>query len=350
MLSSCPAKPIYNYMPALSNDKDTSSRLLWRQGVEVFQVVGFGSPETSFKLGKLMSCSPCQNFHASPFPLMMISRRDTNWPKNLTSTDQQEENNYALISSNANGGLVQFNSGASQKEFPRFSSTTSTKYEATVLAIAPECDLGRGFANGTIKLGEIEVCQITKFEFIWGCNLSRDRKQGVSFYKPVEIPDGFFSLGHYCQSIEKPFRGFFVVAREVFNYKRGDPSICNPHHLPALKNPEDYTLIWRSDDGSEEHFDGCGYFWLPQPSEGYKALGFAVTNKPEKPKLEEFKCVRADLTDECEVYQLLVNTASKFLQVSFGVWSTRPRHRGMLGRGVSSLNRYLFLRQLLVLG
>ncbi|KAL3517740.1 hypothetical protein ACH5RR_020329 [Cinchona calisaya] len=200
----------------------------------------------------------------------------------------------------------------------------------------PEWPPGGGFADGTIKLGVIEVRQITKFEFVWGCNLSGNKKHGVSFYKPVGIPDGFFSLGYYCQPNEKPFQGFVLVARQVFNSKLRDPSACNLHHLPALRDPEDFTLVWSSDDLSEENFDGCGYFWLPQPFEGYKALGFVVTNKPEKPKLDELKCVRADLTDECEVYNLLVNTASKFLQVPLGLWSTRPRHRGMLGKGVST--------------
>ncbi|XP_027094213.1 hypothetical protein At1g04090 [Coffea arabica] len=199
----------------------------------------------------------------------------------------------------------------------------------------PDWPQGGGFADGTIKLGVLEVCHVTKFELIWGCNLSGDKKKGYSFYKPVGIPDGFFSLGHYCQSNEKPFRGFVLVAREVFNSELGDPSIDNLH-LPALRSPENYTLVWSSDDASAENFDGCGYFWLPQPYEGYKALGFVVTNKPEKPQLEELKCVRADLTDECEAYNLLVHTTSKFSQVPFGVWSTRPRHRGMLGKGVST--------------
>lgn len=200
----------------------------------------------------------------------------------------------------------------------------------------PDWPQGRGFACGTINLGAIEVCQITKSEFIWGCNPSGDKKKGVSFYKPVGIPDGFFSLGCYCQSNEKPFRGFVLAAREVSSSKLENPAIGNMHHLPALRNPEDYTLVWSWDDVGEENLDRCGYFWLPQPFEGYKALGFVVTNKPEKPKLEDLKCVRADLTDECEAYHLLMNIASKFLRVPFGVWSTRPLHRGMLGKGVST--------------
>ncbi|KAL2514259.1 Plant protein of unknown function [Forsythia ovata] len=66
-----------------------------------------------------------------------------------------------------------------------------------------------------------------------------------------------------------------------------------------------------------------------------KALGFVATNRPEKPQLEEIRCVRANLTDKCEAYRLKVRTHSTFLKVPFKVWSTRPLHRGMRGRGVS---------------
>ncbi|KAI3449825.1 hypothetical protein Pfo_006490 [Paulownia fortunei] len=197
----------------------------------------------------------------------------------------------------------------------------------------PQWPQGSGFATSRIKLGELEVCQITKFEFIWGCNLSMDGKHGVSFYKPILIPDGFFCLGYYCQSNEKPLRGFVLVAREVDTQQ--DHCTHNSDDMPALLNPVDYSLVWISDDGGDENFDGCGYFWLPQPPEGYKALGFVVTNKSEKPDLEEVKCVRADLTDTCEAHCLIVDTQSKFSKVPLTVWNTRPLHRGMYGRGVS---------------
>lgn len=114
-----------------------------------------------------------------------------------------------------------------------------------------------------------------------------------------------------------------------------DPSACNTKYLPALLNPVNYTLVWCSNDEYEETFDRGGFFWLPEPPEGYKALGFVVTNKPEKPSLEEVKCVRADLTDDCEVYGLIFNTTSKSLGMPFQVWCTRPSNRGMLGKGVS---------------
>lgn len=189
---------------------------------------------------------------------------------------------------------------------------------------------GQGFASGRVNLGELEVFQITRFEFIWGYNPEKDSKKGVTFYRPTGIPDGFFSLGHYCQSNDHPLRGFVLVAREVTSTQ---PKA--PYNLPALQKPLDFTLVWSPDDGSEDSPDGCGYFWLPQPPEDYKAMGYVVTNKPSKPELEEVRCVRSDLTDRCETYHLILNTSSKFPEFPFRVWRTRPCHRGIPGKGVS---------------
>lgn len=193
----------------------------------------------------------------------------------------------------------------------------------------PDWSQGRGFASGRINLGKIEALKISRFEFIWSSNLLQDKKKGVSFYKPVGVPNGFYSLGHYCQFNNKPLWGFVLVVREVACF---EPEAAN---LPTLLKPLDYTLVWSSDDESEEKYGECGFFWLPQPPEGYKPLGFLVTNNPDKPDLNEVRCVRADLTDECEPYRLLLESYSKFLNLPVRVSSTRPSHRGVLGKGVS---------------
>ncbi|XP_047982127.1 uncharacterized protein LOC125223161 isoform X2 [Salvia hispanica] len=200
----------------------------------------------------------------------------------------------------------------------------------------PQWPQGSGFATSRIDLGGLEVCQITNFEFIWCSNPSTDGKQSISFYKPILIPDGFYCLGHYCQSDKKPLRGFVLVAREAAG--RHDRSTHRSDHMPALLDPVDYSLVWSSYDGGDENFDGCGYFWLPQPPEGYKALGFVVTNKSKKPETNEVKCVRADLTDTCEARPLIACMYSKFLKVPLTVWNARPLNRGIYGRGVSTVS------------
>lgn len=190
---------------------------------------------------------------------------------------------------------------------------------------------GQGFACGRIGLGELEVSKITRFDLVWGCSMSKDKTKGVSFYKPVGIPDGFHCLGYYCQPNNQPLRGYVLVARDVNTCL---PATGSPVKLAALTEPLDYVLVWSSDDGTDEKYGGVGYFWLPQPPEGYIPVGFLVTDTPSKPKLDEVRCVRADLTDKCESYRLLLHASSKFANIPFQVWSTRPHHRGMMGKGV----------------
>ncbi|GMH30905.1 hypothetical protein Nepgr_032748 [Nepenthes gracilis] len=202
----------------------------------------------------------------------------------------------------------------------------------TLPAPIPEWPTGQGFATRRIKLGELEVAEITNFEFIWSFKLSNIRRNGASFYRPVNIPDGFFSFGHYCQWSDKPLLGFVLVARDMVSPKEKAVELAQS---PPLLKPVDYTLVWSSNDGGKDTNEQPGYFWLPQPPEGYKALGFVVTNKSNKPVLEEVRCVRENLTDECETCGLLGEASSEFLKLRLRVWNTRPCHRGMLGRGVS---------------
>ena len=157
--------------------------------------------------------------------------------------------------------------------------------------------------------------------------------KGLTFYKPVGIPDGFFCLGHYCQPNDQPLRGYVLVARNATSSPEEEVGYAHEPvlDLPALKKPLNYTLIWNTDT---EH-TGCGYFWLPNPPLGYKAMGVVVTDKPEEPKLEEVRCVRVDLTESCEMGDLILTTDSKFSKYPFQVWNTRPCKRGMLARGVS---------------
>ncbi|GMN69047.1 hypothetical protein TIFTF001_038111 [Ficus carica] len=215
-------------------------------------------------------------------------------------------------------------------------SSPSEPRSYSLPAPLPSWPQGKGFASGRINLGELEVFKVARFEFIWCYNPSQDKNKGLTFYKPAEIPDGFRSLGHYCRPNNQPLRGFLLVAREVNSYMPESAHASDTAKLPALCKPLDYVLVWSPDDWSEETCGGseCGYFWLPQAADGYKPVGFLVTNKPEKPGLDEVRCVRADLTDECDAYWLLLDCNSRYLNFPFRVWSTRPHHRGATGKGV----------------
>ncbi|KAJ1390874.1 Vacuolar protein sorting-associated protein 62 [Sesbania bispinosa] len=180
--------------------------------------------------------------------------------------------------------------------------------------------------------------RVTGFELVWNSNVIVEMRKAVAFYKPVGIPDGFHILGHYCQPSYKPLRGFVLVARAVETCCSPSETsdICNHDKLPVLRNPLDYTLVWCSNARSNKEMPtGSGYFWLPQPPEGYRDLGYLVTNKPDKPNLDEISCVRADLTDKCEPYCPILDGSSIIPEFPFWVWSLRPCDRGMLGKGVS---------------
>lgn len=198
----------------------------------------------------------------------------------------------------------------------------------------PQWPKGQGFGKGSIYIGELEIVRVTQFESVWSCYQLQDKNKGAVFYRPIKLTNGFFCLGHYCQPVDQPLRGFVLAAREV--------AASKGERLPAVQKPSDYKLIWSSDDGKEDNVDGCGslkkadygcgYFWLPCPPEGYKAVGYVVTRDSNKPSLEEIRCVRADLTDTCEAHGLIVETESSYMP--FNVWNTRPTHRGIWGRGV----------------
>ncbi|KAL4378179.1 hypothetical protein GQ457_02G033560 [Hibiscus cannabinus] len=191
----------------------------------------------------------------------------------------------------------------------------------------PEWPLGQGFATGKINLGELEVVKVTKFECVWSCSSLRGKEKGLSFYKPVGIPDGFFCLGYYCQPNDQPLRGYVLAARErdtscLEVYCDYDSDV----DFPALRKPVNYSLVWNTDYGN-----GCGFFWLPNPPSGYKAMGIVVTDTPNEPNVEEVRCVREDLTETCEIMDTLLATNAN----TFQVWTTRPCKRGMFCRGVS---------------
>ncbi|KAJ6694070.1 hypothetical protein OIU85_004822 [Salix viminalis] len=135
----------------------------------------------------------------------------------------------------------------------------------------PKWPQGQGFATGRINLGEIEVVKITKFESVWSCGLLRGKSKGVTFYRPVGIPEGCDSNAH------KPEVGHI-----------NDSEVDSP-----LRKPLNYSLIWSSDS---QNNGGSGYFWLPNPPEGYKAMGIVVTNNPEEPKVEEIQNLPIRLT------------------------------------------------------
>ncbi|XP_024995178.1 uncharacterized protein LOC112528391 [Cynara cardunculus var. scolymus] len=168
----------------------------------------------------------------------------------------------------------------------------------------PSWPPGEGFANGTIDLGGLEVRQITSFTKIW----SSSEDGGATFFEPFPLPDGFSMLGCYCQTNDTPLFGWVLAGKDVSG--------------GTLATPLDYTLVLSVTDS-------C-YIWLPTPPDGYQPVGYAITSSPEKPPLDKIRCVRGDLTDECEPDVLLWGADN-----GVNVYSSRPNLRGTQAQGVS---------------
>ncbi|CAI9759254.1 unnamed protein product [Fraxinus pennsylvanica] len=195
----------------------------------------------------------------------------------------------------------------------------------------PQWPPGQGFATGKMCLGEIEVVKITKFSEIWSYVKLWGKEKGVSFYKPVEIPDGYFCLGHYCQQNDVLLRGYVLVAKAISTTKHcGDQIRGSTSDSPPLTKPLNYSLVWSADSRN----DGQGFIWLPNAPVGYKSMGFVVTIESDEPDLEEVRCVRVDLTESCEAGDVIFDKNTFLSKDDFQIWNTRPSERGMFSKGV----------------
>lgn len=192
-----------------------------------------------------------------------------------------------------------------------------------------------GFGKGEICVGEIQAIQVSSIEKVWSTTKGGIDNKGATFYRPVQLPQGYFIIGHLAQSnAEQPYDAILVAVKENLdcqdNISKGDISSS----LPPLAKPLDYVLVWSSESWDGTQGDGVhGYFWVPQPPQDYKALGCLVTNTPSKPTSEDLVvCVRSDLTDACETDGLIWSTQDN--NNPFGTWNTRPQVRGIKATGV----------------
>ncbi|KAI4323322.1 hypothetical protein L6164_022937 [Bauhinia variegata] len=178
---------------------------------------------------------------------------------------------------------------------------------------------GDGFAKGIVDLGELQVSQISTFNKVWSSLEGGPGNAGATIFEPTGIPEGFSMLGCYSQANNKALFGWVLVAKDVSN--------------GALKAPVDYTLVWSSQNLKIKQ-DKVGYVWLPTAPDGYKAVGHVVTTTPDKPSLDKIRCVRSDLTDECQKSSWIWGPGSSSDPNGFNIHDIRPINRGIQAPGV----------------
>ncbi|GAU48357.1 hypothetical protein TSUD_282600 [Trifolium subterraneum] len=176
---------------------------------------------------------------------------------------------------------------------------------------------GNGFASRVIDLGGLQVSQVSTFNKIWATYDGGPDNQGATIFEPTQIPQGFSMLGSYSQPNNKPLFGYVLVAKDVSS------STTNS----TLKKPIDYTLVLDTSSIKINQDTTC-YIWLPIAPDGYKALGHVVTTTQDKPSLEKIKCVRSDLTDQCESSLWIWGSND------FNFYDVRPINRGTQAPGV----------------
>ncbi|KAI3935958.1 hypothetical protein MKX01_021909 [Papaver californicum] len=178
---------------------------------------------------------------------------------------------------------------------------------------------GEGFANGSINLGGLEVCQVSSFTKIWATREGGLDNLGVTFFEPAQIPDGFLMLGCYSQPSSKSQFGWVLAGKN----DAGD----------ILRTPIDYTLVWSSESVKIKQ-DGNGYIWSPVPPKGYKSVGLMVTNSPEKPPLDKIRVVRSDFTEKCEKGTWVWGDDKAAQSSKVNIYTLRPKTRGTQAHGV----------------
>ncbi|XP_071720945.1 hypothetical protein At1g04090-like [Rutidosis leptorrhynchoides] len=185
----------------------------------------------------------------------------------------------------------------------------------------PNFPRGNGFATGTIDLGGLQVCQVSSINKIWTAVEGGPDNRGATFYEPSSMPSGFFMLGCYSQPNNRPLSGWILAGKSVPNESSSSQS--------CLAMPIDYTLIWSSEFTKLKQDGANGYIWLPTPPEGYKPVGYVVTNSPEKPSIEKIRCVRIDFTESIEVGKWIWGSDKKNNTTSLNIYESRPKDRGV---------------------
>ncbi|VVA20339.1 PREDICTED: Vacuolar [Prunus dulcis] len=192
----------------------------------------------------------------------------------------------------------------------------------------PSWPPGDGFASESIELGGLQVYQISSFSKVWATHEGGPDNLGASFFEPSPLPKGFYMLGCYSQPNNKPLSGWALAAKST-----KDKDEDEDDH-PLLKKPLDYTLVWNSESLKNLKKEGDGYVWLPTPPHGYEAIGHVVTSSPEKPSLDQIRCVRSDHTDHCEADSWIWGPGTAGDANGFNVFSLRPSNRGTQAMGV----------------
>lgn len=119
---------------------------------------------------------------------------------------------------------------------------------------------GGQFGTGAIRIGEIELREITAFLPTGGATL----------FSPSSLPSGFFHLGSPNPSSPRT-----LIARDTSHSSS-----------PSLSPPINFTLLFSTNSSR---------IWLLLPPPGFSPVGYLITSSTQNPLLSSIRCVRDDL-------------------------------------------------------
>lgn len=161
----------------------------------------------------------------------------------------------------------------------------------------------------------LEILFTKNLELVWN-DIGSGGDYDGSYWRPKELPAGYYALGHNGQAGYLP-KGGMYLAREL--------------ESGALAAPVDYSLVWY-DVGSGANMDGS--FWKPIPPSGYVCLGLVAQGNHGKPNLDQIRCVREDLAAPGKVGDFVWNDKGTGADYSdFGSWHIVPKDENGISVG-----------------
>ncbi|CAN8260797.1 unnamed protein product [Cochlearia groenlandica] len=186
------------------------------------------------------------------------------------------------------------------------------------MQVIPQGDHETNFGKGKIDIGGLEVIQVSisnssTSQRVWRTFEGGPSNMGVSIFEPINLPQGFFTLGFNAQPNNRMLFGWIVVGKDLSGN--------------SLRPPVDYIMVGDTTSIIVKQ-DGPAYFWQPLCPDGYQAVGLFFTTSPTKPQGSISCCVRSDLTEQSEVDTWVWGI--KEITIS----SLRPTNRGTEAKGV----------------
>ncbi|MEP1079362.1 Vps62-related protein [Leptolyngbya sp. PL-A3] len=158
-----------------------------------------------------------------------------------------------------------------------------------------------------VQFGDLILQFTSQYEYRWN-TIGGDAYAHSAFYHPIP-PEGFYPLGSIGRSnLDDPNGKCVSICVK---------SVTEHSSKPALREPEDYELVWNDRKSNAASNGAC---WRPKPPDGYVALGDVFSSGYEKPKKLDVMCVAIELAAEGCISKSSIWTTDGSNALCFSAW------------------------------